>query len=128
MANTTASSEPILEGRLAPAAEDFLRQIRAGGFTGWSALSVEQGRAVISEMRTFAGPPEPVKRVEQILIPRPGGSEVSGELYIPDAAPPLPIMVHLHGGGWVLAKHTAVDSVVRALANGSKCAVLAVDY
>lgn len=79
-------------------------------------------------MGAFGGPPEPVRRVEQIRIPRPDGSEIQGQLYIPDPAAPVPVMVYLHGGGWALGNHMAVDSPVRALANRSGCAMLAIDY
>jgi acetyl esterase len=113
---------------LTAAAEDLLRSVRASGFDRWSALSVEEARTLILGLKAFAGPPEPVSRVEQVRIARGDGSELTGELYVPDSTAPVPIMVYLHGGGWVLADHTGVDSLVRTLVNRSGWAVVSIDY
>ena len=40
----------------------------------------------------------------------------------------LPMLLYLHGGGWVLGNMNSVDSVCRALANGSQHIVVSVDY
>jgi acetyl esterase len=93
-----------------------------------SAPTAWSGQPSEGRLAPFGGPPEPVRRVEQIRIPRPDGSEIQGQLYIPDPAAPVPVMVYLHGGGWALGNHMAVDSPVRALANRSGCAMLAIDY
>jgi acetyl esterase len=79
-------------------------------------------------MKAFAGTPEPVARVEKIRVPRRDGSELAGELYMPDSVTPLPIMVYMHGGGWVIGDHTAVDSLVRTLVRRSGWAILSIDY
>jgi acetyl esterase len=126
--NETKTTDPIYQGRLASSAEELLRGIRASGFPGWSALGVEPGRAAILGMKAFAETPEPVARVEKIRVPRLDGSELAGELYVPDSVTPLPIMVYMHGGGWVVGDHTAVDSLVRTLVRRSGWAILSIDY
>jgi acetyl esterase len=47
----------------------------------------------------------------------------------PVAAPgPLPLLVYLHGGGWVIGDLDTHDVLCRCLADAAGCAVLAVDY
>src|SRR5262245_40625095 len=118
----------FIPGQLAPAAEELLRGLRASGFSGWSALGLEAARAAILEIKSLAGPPEPVCRVEEIQMPGSGNERISGTLYVPDSPTPPPVMVYLHGGGWVLGSNTVVDSIARELANRSGYAILSVDY
>ena len=40
----------------------------------------------------------------------------------------LPVLVYFHGGGWVIGDLDTHDTLCRELANGSGCAVVAVDY
>lgn len=128
MIDPEISTGPLLQGRLAPVAENLLRGIQASGFPGWSALGLEQGRAAILEMKPFAGPPEPVAHVEPICLLGPSTSGLAAELYRPESSGPLPVMIYLHGGGWVLGNHTGVDALVRTLVNRSGCAILSMDY
>jgi acetyl esterase len=113
---------------LAVEAADLLRHIRASGFASWSELGIEAGRAAISEMQAFAGSAESVARVEEIRISRVDAPEMRAALYIPESPKPAPIMVYMHGGGWVLGNYTGVDTLVRALVNRSGCAMLSIDY
>src|SRR5262245_27600343 len=45
----------------------------------------------------------------------------------PGAAGPLPAILYLHGGGWVLGNSATHDRLVRELAVGSDAALLFVD-
>jgi acetyl esterase len=51
-----------------------------------------------------------------------------GRLYVPDSADHPPVVVYLHGGGWVLGGLDTHDGLCRLIADRSGCAVLAVDY
>jgi len=53
---------------------------------------------------------------------------VSVRLYRPDVPAPLPLLVFLHGGGWMLGDLETHDAMHRHLANRAGCAVLAVAY
>ena len=46
----------------------------------------------------------------------------------PDAAGTLPVVLYLHGGGWVLGNADTHDRLVRELAVGTGAAVVFVDY
>jgi acetyl esterase len=56
-----------------------------------------------------------------------GVAEVPARVYLP-AEGPLPPVVYLHGGGWVLGSIDSHDPLCRALANASGCAVVSVGY
>jgi len=92
--------------------------------------SVERARA---ENRLGAsvvtGPPRPLARIERISIPGPAG-EIPARLYVGlDApAPPQPLLVYYHGGGWVIGDLETHDGVCRFLAELGGCRVLSVDY
>jgi acetyl esterase len=49
-------------------------------------------------------------------------------LYRPDGGGALPLLVFLHGGGWLLGDLETHDAMCRHLAHRSGCAVLAVGY
>lgn len=49
-------------------------------------------------------------------------------LYRPSAATDLGLLVHIHGGGWVIGTLDSYDAVCRSLAARSGMAVLSVDY
>lgn len=128
MSKTAASTHPALQGRLTSDAKELLDGIQRSGFPGWAALDIEGGRAAILQMKAFGGLPERVERVEDLRISRTDGSALSAALYLPESSVPLPILVYMHGGGFVLGDHTAVDALVRSLANRSGCAILSLDY
>src|SRR5947209_2487621 len=123
MTESTRQVGPTPATLLTPEAAGLLNAIKARGFPGWAALGVEQGRAAILQMKELAGPPQPVARFEQIVL---ANSEAL--LYVPESSAPVPVLVYMHGGGWVLGEAAGVDSLARSLANGSGCAVLSVNY
>jgi acetyl esterase len=49
-------------------------------------------------------------------------------LYLPQASEPLPLLVFLHGGGWMLGDLDTHDAMHRHLAARAGCAVLGVGY
>ena len=46
----------------------------------------------------------------------------------PEGDGPLPIVVYLHGGGWMMGTLDSYDALLRALANASGAIVAGVDY
>ena len=103
-----------------------------------------QAAAVIQMMNSFGDPPLDQQTPEQARALRKGRARPSTEaiheirdldaggiacrLYRPSADDGLGLLVFLHGGGWVIGDLDSHDNVCRSLANGSGCAVLAVDY
>jgi acetyl esterase/lipase len=72
-------------------------------------------------------PAGPIHRVEDRLIPGPGG-EIPVRIYHPSDAPQLPVLVWYHGGGWVVGTLDGSDHTCRELANAAGCIVVSVDY
>lgn len=68
--------------------------------------------------------PPPVHRVRDVVV-APG---VPARLYRPTGAARLPMMVFLHGGGWVVGNIDTHDRMCRELALLSGCALLSVGY
>jgi acetyl esterase len=78
--------------------------------------------------RIVCGAGEPVARADALAIPGPGG-DIPARLYVPDAGrAALPLVVYLHGGGWVMGSLESYDAPCRALANRLGGAVLSVGY
>jgi acetyl esterase len=91
------------------------------------ALPPAEGRAFFNA--AFATKPEDqeaVASVRELSIPVAGGS-IRARLYSPKSGK-LPVLVHYHGGGWVLMGLETHDGYCRQLANASGAAVLAVEY
>lgn len=71
--------------------------------------------------------PEPVGSVEMKSVPGPIGA-IPVKVYKPKGDGPFPVLVYIHGGGWVIASIQAYDSSARALCNAAKCIVVSVGY
>jgi len=71
--------------------------------------------------------PQPVAKVEDRMVPGQGGA-IPARVYTPDGAGPFPVLVYIHGGGWVIANINAYDASCRALCNDAKCVVVSVGY
>ena len=92
------------------------------------AASGPELRARMHELAMSAGgDKEPVYAVEDRTIPGPAG-EIPVRVYRPSAATGLPVLVYLHGGGWVICDLETHDPTCRAISNGADCVVVSVDY
>ena len=75
----------------------------------------------------MSGPGEPVAEVRDLEIESAAGT-IPARLYRPEGDGPLPLVVYLHGGGWMLGSIESFDTVVRALANAAGAIVVSVGY
>ena len=71
--------------------------------------------------------PEEVGKVEDKTIAGPGGP-IPLRVYTPKGTGPFPLVLYIHGGGWVIADLDTYDSSPRALANAAGAVVLSTDY
>jgi acetyl esterase len=110
--------------------------LRAARLIGETSLTgygtVEAARARYSGWSASgAGPPLPLARVERLEIPGPAGP-MAARLYDRDGAPtdsaPRPLLVYIHGGGWVIGDLDTHDSLCRFLAAASGVPVIAPAY
>ncbi len=92
------------------------------------AMTPSEARAQMeATARARKAEPLPVARVEERLVPGPGG-EIRLRLYWPNAAEPVPAIVYYHGGGHVIGSLDTHDLVARNLCAGAAALVASVDY
>jgi len=70
---------------------------------------------------------EPVAKVENRTISGPVG-EIPIRIYTPQGQGPFPMVIFLHGGGWVVGNLETHDDICRSLSHRSGSMFIAVDY
>ena len=114
---------------LDPEAKDFLERLAAAKLPPIQEMTVAEARAQMNLSTRFLGVLPRVGRVEDRTIPGPAGDLKVRILTPKDTVPePRPILVYLHGGGWVLGNLDSHEGVCRALANAAGVIVVNVDY
>lgn len=92
-------------------------------------LSPKQARDVLSGLQAGPVKKPPADIDNRTILGRP-----TGEISIQIVRPPgssnetLPVVMHFHGGGWVLGGVDTHDRLVRELANGVHAAIVFVNY
>ena len=115
-------SEPVLE----PVVAGFIEATRDQ--PSIHLLGAEVGRKAIDDVQSPAVD-VPGTEAEDLVVPGGPTGEVPVRLVRPSGARgPLPVVVYLHGGGWVFGGPHSHDRLVRELALGSGAAVVFVDY
>ncbi|MBR1221606.1 alpha/beta hydrolase [Bradyrhizobium sp. U87765 SZCCT0131] len=91
------------------------------------SLPVDVWRERIERLSAAARVPYPDNlAVETRTIdgPRP----VRIRIYRPRASSPLPALIYMHGGGWVVGSIDSHDAITAALAMDTPCVVISIDY
>jgi acetyl esterase/lipase len=83
--------------------------------------------AVAKLMKEQNKEPEKLGKIENIDIELSSG-EVDGRVYKPEGDGPFPVILYIHGGGWVLADLDTYDATPRALAKAANALVISTDY
>lgn len=116
---------------LHPQNRALLDMIEQRGIPPTHTLSTADARNFYRERRHFTQPAPPdVALTRELQAEGPHGP-IPMRLYRPagtEATTVLPVLVYFHGGGWVIGDLETHDTLCRELANGSGCAVIAVDY
>lgn len=123
-------SGPDIEARLDPEMRAALAE-NAKAVAGWEAelRDLAAARLAYARGRNHWNADRPaVARVQNQLVPGPHGP-IPVRIYRPVAdSRLLPVLVFVHGGGYVLGSNDTHDRVMRLLALKSGAAVLGVDY
>jgi acetyl esterase len=113
---------------LDPQARAYMDAVAALGFPAPRTITPTEWRAQAPvRAKHFGIAPQPIARVENRTVPGPDG-DVPIRVFVPEAAGPLPILVHYHGGGWVIGSVDGSENLCRAMANLTPCIVVSVEY
>lgn len=114
---------------LDPQASAFLELITAQPIVPPEQRTVAAARAALRLLFAPEGQAAPaVGAVRDLVIPGGAGQPMAARLYQADFADSRPMLLYLHGGGWIAGDLHAYDSLCRELALASHCIVVAVEY
>jgi acetyl esterase len=121
--------EPITRSeRLHPEVRALLEMMDAQGAPPLETQDPIEARNMrLEPMKMLGGEPEALGRVEDLVIPTPGGA-LPVRVYASEPGGIRPALVFFHGGGWVFGNLETHDAVCRALAKESGAVVISVDY
>ena len=113
---------------LTPRMQGLLQRIQRAQHTPLHALSPAQARSSYEAAAEILDLPRvPLRRVVGLQLPAADGTTLRARLYS-DSDSPVPVLLYLHGGGFVIGSLDTHDSLCRQLALRSGAAVLALDY
>jgi acetyl esterase len=113
---------------LTPKMAEVLERIQRAGRPPFHTLGVAEARlAYLAGAEVLDLPRAPLARVESLSVPVGEGRECPARLYAPGTSA-MPVLLYLHGGGFVIGGLETHDSLCRQLALRAGCAVLALDY
>ncbi|MBA3743205.1 MAG: alpha/beta hydrolase fold domain-containing protein [Sporichthya sp.] len=125
-------------GLLDPQAQDLLNAFSALGPQPPEILEPDEARkqpGLDEAVRSWlfqqgrSNEPEPVGDVKNMIVPGPGG-DLPIRVYTPAGAgsEPLPVLLWIHGGGWVLYTVDNYDASCRGLCNKTGAIVVSPEY
>jgi acetyl esterase len=110
---------------LEPASQEFVNATAKPPFL--YQLSPAEARKVLDDVQ--AAPIDKLPVADQWITVRADVGDVRVRIVRPaDAAGTLPVVLYMHGGGWVLGNADTHDRLVRELAVGTGAAVVFVEY
>lgn len=115
-----------LDPALDPGIAGFLQLIEASGYPPMSESTPEVARKAFRAMTCDLVTDEtrvPVGSTEDVVA-----DGVPCRVYRPDVAGPVPTLVYVHGGGFVIGDLETHDQTCRRLCSGADVVVLSVDY
>lgn len=112
----------------APHTKALLDNVKRAGFPPVYTLPIAAARlAYRSAVGAMEAPRVPVARVQDFEIPGPAGA-MKARLWSDSETAGLPVLLYLHGGGFVIGDIETCDAMCRQLARQSGAAVVAVEY
>lgn len=121
---TISATENVLD----PQAQQFLTQLAAQNGPPIYTMEPEQARKVLDDLQKNNVNLVPTL-VQDITIPGKITPEISLRIVRPTHAKgKLPIIIYVHGGGWILGNKDTHDYLIRKIANGAQAAVVFVNY
>ncbi|MFI1105110.1 alpha/beta hydrolase [Streptomyces melanogenes] len=117
------NNRPVLE----PAAQAFAEATAQPPYL--YQIPVAEGRKAVDDVQSGEGVPLPAVDEEWITVHGGPTGDVRARIVRPrGAAGPLPVILYIHGAGWVFGNAHTHDRLVRELAVGSRAAVVFPEY
>ena len=91
-------------------------------------LGPDRARKVLDDIQATTPVALPDVHEKWITVPAEAGDVAVRIVRPPKASGPLPVILYVHGGGWVLGNAGTHDRLVRELAVGAGAAVVFVEY
>jgi len=93
------------------------------------ALTPADARAVLSDVQNAAKVDLPEVQIKDVTLPVGPTGQTNIRVMRPiKAAEVLPVIIYMHGGGWVLGDRDTHDRLIRELTVGANAALVFVDY
>ena len=128
---SSPTAEPVPLEQVAADAVDLVRAFRANGEVSFQDVPLADARAnYLRACVTNGLEPETVADTRTLDYPVAGGI-ASIRVYRPNGSTAqvvTPLVVFIHGGGWVIGNLDSHDSICRTLANQTAATVIAVQY
>ncbi len=123
---STAESTRLMN--LDPDIAAFLQSLEAQGGPPLYTLSPQDARNVLVKVQQSVKVPAPLADLEDRTISGPTG-QVALRIVRPQGVKTaLPVVLYVHGAGWVLGDSTTHDRLARELAVGAQAAVVFVEF
>lgn len=113
---------------LDPALAAFLAQAAAQGNPPLETLPLPAARQIYRDLAAGLGLPAPAIASANDRVIEGPCSSLTLRIYQPDAEGPLPLLLYVHGGGFVIGDLETHDKVCRTLSHDVAAVVVAVDY
>lgn len=111
---------------LDPAVAALLDGLARTGFRSFETIGVDATRQAVDSFTSLQKPPREVAAVADVTYgPDPAHR---ARIYVPPGTGPFPVVVHVHGGGFVAGGLDVVDEPVRALTLDAAAVVVSVTY
>ncbi len=110
-----------------PEAQAFLDVFASLELPPLESMPAEMQREIFGAENPDGPPPPPIASVADRTIPGPA-ADIPVRVYRPSDATGLPLVVFVHGGGWVIGDLDSHDYICRAIANAADAVVMSVDY
>ena len=116
---------------LDPQMQFVLDLVKKANYPQFCELSPAEARQLFDKTAPVLDvKPEPIFGLAERPIPGPAGA-IALRIFTPSLPEPgaaLPVLLFLHGGGWVIGSLDSYDAMCRVLAKRAECIVVAVDY
>lgn len=113
---------------LDPQVAQFLKKLAAKDGTPIYELTPQEARKVLDDLQAPSVNTIPAS-IQDIVIPGKITKEISLRIVRPkNLKGKLPVVIYIHGGGWILGNKNTHDRLIREIANGARAAVVFVNY